>query len=509
MSESQFSARKRGVTHVEDGESGSTASYGEQTDVDTPNVPHNDDEETKRIMRKVDWHLIPPLMALYIISFMDRSNIGNAKVAGMNADLELTGTQYNMALTVFFFPYALFEVPSNIFLKMMRPSRWLMILVIAWGTVMAMQGIVKNYNQLLVTRTLLGFTEAGFFPAASYLLTTWYPRWEVQTRLAIFFTGASLAGAFSGLLAFAIQHMDGIAGLGGWRWIFILEGILTVLMGCTIPFLLPDSPKAAKFLTLTEKETIISRLQHDAGPASAKTGIDDSFKWAFLKEALLDWKIYLACIIFWGNSVSFYGFTFASPTIIHELGYTAAQAQLLTVPIYFVGTCSTMFFAYNADRLQKRWPFIVIPFGIAVVGFVGLLAVPHPRLPGLTYTFLFFIPAGLYPSVIGCISWVGNNLAPSYKRAIGMALLLTIGNLGGAVGSNIFLGNQAPHYWLGYGFSLAIIVCGIFATLILRFAIKRINEKRDQIPEAETLAKYTEDELVDMGDKSPLYRYVI
>lgn len=151
-----------------------------------------------------------------------------------------------------------------------------------------------------------------------------------------------------------------------------------------------------------------------------------------------------------------------------------------------------MLFAYNADRLQKRWPFIIIPFGIAVVGFVGLLSVPHPRLPGLTYTFLFFIPAGLYPSVIGCISWVGNNLAPSYKRAIGMALLLTIGNLGGAVGSNIFIANQAPHYWLGYGFSLAIIVCGIFATLILRFAIKRINEKRDQIPEAETLAKYTE-----------------
>ncbi|KAH6974271.1 major facilitator superfamily domain-containing protein [Ilyonectria sp. MPI-CAGE-AT-0026] len=488
MSESQFSARKRGVTHVEDGESGSTASCGEQTD-----VPHNDDEETKRIMRKVDWYLIPPLMALYIISFMDRSNIGNAKVAGMNADLELTGTQYNMALTVFFIPYALFEVPSNVVLNMMPPSRWLMILVIAWGTVMTMQGIVKNYNQLIVTRTLLGFTEAGFFPAASYLLTTWYPRWEIQTRLAIFFTGASLAGAFSGLLAFAIQHMDGIAGLGGWRWIFILEGILTVLMGCTIPFLLPDSPQAAKFLTVTETDTVISRLQHDAGPASAKIGIDDSFKWAFLKEALLDWKIYLACIIFWGNS----------------LGYTAAQAQLHTVPIYFVGTCSTMFIAYNADRLQKRWPFIIIPFGIAVVGFVSLLAVPHPRLSGLTYTFLFFIPAGLYPSVIGCISWVGNNLAPSYKHAIGMALLLTIGNLGGAVGSNIFLANQAPHYWLGYGFSLAIIVCGIFATLILRFAIKRINERRDQIPEAETLAKYTEDELMDMGDKSPLCRYVL
>ncbi|KAF4450077.1 retrograde regulation 2 [Fusarium albosuccineum] len=493
------------VAHMENGDS---SPDGDQPGVDGSNMPRYDDVEVKRIMRKVDWRLLPPLTVLYVLSFMDRSNIGNAKVAGMNVDLGLTGAQYNMALTVFFFPYAMFEVPSNVVLKLMRPSWWMTILVVTWGTVLTMQGIVKNYDQLIVTRVLLGLAESGFFPAATYLLTTWYCRWEVQTRLAVFFSAASLASAFSGLLAFAIQHMDGIAGLGGWRWIFILEGIFTVLVGCTIPWVLPDSPTAAGFLSQYEKNLIISRLEHDSGTSSGRVGVEGSFQWRYLKDALLDWKIYLGCIIYWGNSICIYGFSFASPTIILELGYSAAQAQLLTVPIYFVGTCSTIFFARLADKRQTRWLFIIISFSISTVGFIGLLAIPHPALPGLTYAFLFCIPARLYPAVIGCISWVGNNLAPSFKRAIGMALLMTIGNLGGAVGSNIFLAQQEPHYWLGYGFSLGILICGVISTLVLRIATTRINKARDQMPVEEVLAKYSEEELIQMGDKSPLYRYV-
>ena len=148
---------------------------------------------------------------------------------------------------------------------------------------------------------LLGLAEAGFFPAATYLLTTWYCRWEVQTRLAIFFSAASLAGAFSGLLAFGIQHMDGIAGLGGWSWIFILEGIVTVLIGLTIPWTLPDSPQQASWLTQSEKEIIIRRLEQDSGTTEGRVELGGSFKWTHLKETLLDWKIYLGIIIYWGN----------------------------------------------------------------------------------------------------------------------------------------------------------------------------------------------------------------
>ncbi|CAH0019800.1 unnamed protein product, partial [Clonostachys rhizophaga] len=143
------------------------------------------------------------------------------------------------------FPYALFEVPSIVALTL--------------------QGIVKTYEQLLVTRIFFGVAEAGFFPAAAHILTTWYCRWEYQTWVAIFFSAASLARSFSGLLAFGIQHMEGISGLGGWRWIFILEGILTVLIGVIIPWALPDSPETASFLTQKEKAILIHRLQQDVG----------------------------------------------------------------------------------------------------------------------------------------------------------------------------------------------------------------------------------------------------
>lgn len=453
-----------------------------------------DAEEARRVTRKVDFRLIPVLTILYILSFMDRANIGNAKVAGMNQDLGLTGPQYNMALTVFFFPYALFEVPSNIVLKMMRPSRWMTVLVITWGTVVTLQGLVQRYEHLIVTRVLLGTAEAGFFPAATYLLTTWYSRWQLQTRMAVFYSAAALAGSFSGLLAFGIQHMDGVAGLGGWRWIFILEGILTVCVGVTIPWLLPDSPSDASFLEQSEKDFILATLRQDVGVEgnSSTTANKDRFQWKHIKEVLLDWKIYLAVLIYWGNSISTYGFNFASPTIIRELGYTAAEAQLLTIPVYFFGACSTIVFARLADKRRTRWLFIVIPYCIALVGFAAIIGISNAGLPGLTYFFLFFITGGLYPSIIGCISWVGNNLAPDYKRAIGMAFLMTVGNLGGAVGSNIFLEREAPHYWLGYGFSMGIIVVAIAATVVLRFVTVAINKKRDAIPEEEIRAQYSQ-----------------
>lgn len=146
---------------------------------------------------------------------------------------------------------------------------------------------------------------------------------------------------------------------------------------------------------------------------------------------------------------------------------------------------------------------------MAAVGFVALLVIPHPRLPGLTYAFLFTVPAGVYPPLIGCLSWIGNNLAPSWKRAIGMALLISVGNLGGAIGSNIYIAKQEPRYWLGYGYSLGTLCAAIASTMILKTAFQRENKKRDAMSEEECRLKYSEEEMLAMGDKSPLYRYVV
>ncbi|KAF9888592.1 hypothetical protein FE257_008524 [Aspergillus nanangensis] len=472
-------------------------------------VPTYDEAATKKVLRKIDVRLLPVLTLLYIFAFLDRSNIGNAKIAGMNDTLGLTGAQYNMALTVFFFPYGLFEVPSNMVLKVTKPSHWISFLMVAWGIVMTCQGLVKNYHHLIVTRVLLGVFESGFFPAASYLVTTWYCRFEVQTRMAVFYAAASIASAFSGLLAFAIEKMNGVGGLEGWRWIFIIEGIATVLVAVCTPWLLVDSPESCSFLSPEEKQFITQRLAHDSGHTGTEVGTSEKFEWAYLKSALTDWRLYLGIVIFWGNTISLYGYTYSAPTIILGLGYSSANAQLLTVPPYMLGVVSIITFSWLSDSRRIRWISIIWPYTIAACGLIGLLAIPHPRLTGLTYAFLFTIPAGSSPPIMGVMSWFGNNLAPSWKRAIGMALIISIGNLGGAVGSNIFLQEQAPNYWLGYGFSLGIVLASIVSAVILKVTFSRENAIRERMDEAEIRAKYSQAELMEMGDKNPLYRYVI
>ena len=164
----------------------------------------------------------------------------------------------------------------------------------------------------------------------------------------------------------------------------------------------------------------------------------------------------------------------------------------MTVPPYFGGACSTIFFAWLSDRYKRRWVFIVIPFSIALVGYIAMLSIPHPRLPGVTYFFLFFITSGLYASIIGTVSWVGNNLAPSFKRALGMAFLMSVGNLGGTVGSNIFLEEQAPRYWLGYGISIGTITAAIISTVLMKLLTQRTNRQRDRVPEDQIRAQYSE-----------------
>jgi hypothetical protein len=170
----------------------------------------------------------------------------------------------------------------------------------------------------------------------------------------------------------------------------------------------------------------------------------------------------------------------------------------------------TPLIAFYADKHQTRWPFIVGPYCISAIGFLGLLSIPHPRLPGLTYAFLFCIPAGVYPPLIGLVSWVGNNLAPSWKRAVGMALLICMGNFGGAIGSNIYLENQKPNYWLGFWFGLGISVAAVIATVVLKFEYQRLNRRKEtEGTEEEVRAKYGDEELTQMGDKSPLFKYIV
>jgi MFS family permease len=169
----------------------------------------------KKLLWKVDLHVVPPLLILFLLAFLDRVNIGNAKIQGMTTELHMQGQDYNIALFIFFIPYILLEVPSNIIIKKLAPSTWLCTIMFLWGVCTIGQGLVRNFAGLVAMRFLLGIFEAGLVPGSVYLISMWYKRFELQWRLSVFFSASIIAGAFGGLFAYALGNMDGVGGYSG------------------------------------------------------------------------------------------------------------------------------------------------------------------------------------------------------------------------------------------------------------------------------------------------------
>ncbi|GAA90912.1 MFS nicotinic acid transporter Tna1 [Aspergillus luchuensis IFO 4308] len=424
------------------------------------NLDHIDE---RKLLRKMDLRLMPMLTLLYLFSFLDRGNIGNARIEGMEEDLHLGGTQYNWALTVFFFTYTVFELPSNLILQKVRPSIWIPSLMVAWGTVMTLMGIVTNYHGLLIARIFLGATEAGIYPGVAYYITMWYSRHEAQFRQALCFSAASIAGAFSGLLAFAIGKMNGVGGYSGWRWIFIIEGLATVVVAVMSYFFLYDYPDTASFLTRDERAWILRRLSLQFSNNGNVVPEAGDFKWNML---------------------------------FHQ------------VPPYIIASMAAILAAYFADRNGERSPLLLFHIGCIVAGFFVCLAGSQRWVPGLVYFGVFLAILGIYPAIPALITWLSSNLAAEHKRAAGMAIHIGIGNFAGAMASHFYRTRDSPQYIMGHALELAFGIMGVVAIVITRFAYVRINRQRvDKL--VELRPEYSAQELGEMGDKSPTFRYML
>ncbi|RDB15711.1 High-affinity nicotinic acid transporter [Hypsizygus marmoreus] len=461
--------------------------------------------QEKKLWRKIDLKLMPILALLYMLSFIDRGNIGNAKLQGLTTELNLTGNQYNIALTTYFIPYAILECPANLVLKKFRPSRWLPGITVLWGVIVVLMGIVKNFHQLVGVRACLGAAEAGLFPGVVYYLTLWYPRFMLQYRIGLFFGAASIAGAFSGLLAYGISFMSGVGGLLGWSWIFILEGILTILAGLLAFAVMVDFPATAKFLTPEERAYIIWRKKYD----NSSVGEEEHFEMRHLISAISDWQVWLHLLVFYSIVAPLYGITLFLPTIINSFGYTAAISQLLTVPPYVFATILVYVFAHFSDKRQIRAPFILIGLAMCLLGFaVNVSDVPD----GVKYFGIFFCVGGSYSVLPGIVAWLGNNLAGQYKRGIGMALQIGIGNFSGAIACNIYRAVDSPRYIVGHGIELMFIGIGFIAIPIIVLSYTRINAKRaahlkDAAERGEP--KISDDETRRLGDRAPDFKYTL
>ncbi|CAN9370606.1 unnamed protein product [Alternaria alternata] len=415
----------------------------------------------KALLRKLDFRLIPWLSFLYLISFLDRTNIGNAKVDGLQEDLNMTNGQYNASLTIFFVSYSVFEPLTNVLLKKLRPSIFLPLIMI------------------------------------------WYKRSEFGIRAAIFFSAAALAGSFGGLLAAGIAQMGGVGGKPGWAWIFILEGLATIFVGIASYWMVHDFPAEATFLSPDDRARVLRRLRADKQASAAH----EDFQMKYFWQSVKDWKTLMFSIIYMGADGSLYAFSLFLPTILAGMGYTSTTANLLSVPPYAVAAVVTVLVGYIADRTQQRG---YCNMGVSLFGITGFAMLLGSGNPNVQYAGTFLGAIGIYPTIANTISWAANNVEGVYKRGVTLGFVIGWGNINGVVSSNIYRSRDKPRYFLGHGVVLAYLTLWLLGgSIVTRFLLAWENKKRRQGARDVWIEGKSEKEIEEMGDKRPDFLYTL
>ncbi|KUJ22905.1 putative MFS transporter [Mollisia scopiformis] len=419
---------------------------------------------TRKILFKLDLRILPILALLFLCSFLDRTNVGNAKTYGLEASLKMTDHQYDTGLAVFYATYIVSEIPSNLVLRKLSPKIWLPVLTIFWGIVTMCLGFVKNYSQFMAVRAILGICEGGLLPGMVLYLSGMYTRGEMALRLGLFYTAASLSGAFGGLLARGLTSIGKRGGQAEWSWIFIIEGLLTVAIGILAYFLLPNNVETAPFLKENEQIYARSRLHLDMPSRLAEDGSEhhhEAFRWSEVRRGIFNISTWLSACAYFGILAGLYSFGLFLPTIIVELGYTANEAQLWSVIPYAVASVVTVIIAIVSDRMKLRGVimlFVLIP---AIIGYavIANISVAHPKVK---YGMTFLMATGMYASVPCVLVWNSNNSAGHYKRATTTALQLMIANSGGFVATFIYPNKDKPQYHKGHTVVLGLLVMSWF-----------------------------------------------
>ncbi|KDQ62291.1 hypothetical protein JAAARDRAFT_454866 [Jaapia argillacea MUCL 33604] len=474
----------------------------EEKDVDSHSqstIEDFDTPEDRRLLRKVDARLLPILTLLYLLSFLDRSNIGNAKLDGLITDLHVTGAEYNTALAIYFVAYVIFEIPANIVLKRFNPQFWLPFLTLIWGIVSVCQGLVTNKAGLFGIRVLLGVTEAGLFPGVIYVFSVYYRRRERHWRVAVFFGGAALAGAFGGILAYLIGLMDGVGGRKGWEWIFILEGILTVVVSLSAFWVVPTWSHSAKFLTDSERDRLLARLKADSD-----AGRQEKFEWYHVRQAITDHLVWGYAWLFHGFAFVLYSLSLFMPTIIAGLGFATWKAQLMTVPPYAVAAFSIWFAAWLSSKYQVRAPIIIAAAIVAIIGYIVLITT---KSPGPQYVGVHLAAAGVYTGNALLLSWPSENISGQTKRAVGVAMQITIGDIGAIAGCLVYRPTLSAHnFRKPHIIAIGYLLFGILVASYLWYWMARENSRRDR--EVTTKPEELDDDAtLREGDRAIHYRY--
>ncbi|KAI1075900.1 major facilitator superfamily transporter [Whalleya microplaca] len=437
-------------------------------------------QDEKRLERIVKWKLdsrvLPPIAILFLCTFFDRTNVGNARLYGLEGDLGITDSQYDLGLAIFYVTYIVVEIPSNMTLKRVTGRRWLPFLAFAWGVSSMCLGFIQNYPAFLGIRALLGACEGGILPGIILYLSGLYKRTELALRIGLFYTATSLSGAFSGLLARGIAELGTAGGLSSWRWIFVLEGAATAVISIIVYFFLPANLSTAWFFTEEERAYAVTRTQGLVTTATPReVEAVEKFQWAEFGRGIFNIQVWLTATAYFGILSGLYSFGLFLPTIIAGLGYTANEALLLSVCPYAVAAVVTVGVAFTSDYLRKRGPVMLCTMPIAIIGYAVIANVDDSRVK---YGMTFMMATGLFCSVPPVLGWLSNNSAGHYKRATSGALQLMIANCGGFMVLILYPKSQGPRYYEGHTIVMSLLCAGWLLILLNVLYCRKINKDK-------------------------------
>jgi ACS family tartrate transporter-like MFS transporter len=384
----------------------------------------NASEIERRTIRKVAWRLLPLIVVIYFVAYIDRTNVSFAAF-GMTRDLGLTAYIYGWGAGIFFLGYFIFEVPSNLLLEKVGARRWIARIMITWGLMAAAMAFVQGATSFLVLRFFLGVAEAGFFPGVILYFTYWFPKQYRGRVIAALFLAVPGSNALTAIISGALLGLDGTLGIPGWKWLYIVEAVPAVLLAFAVLKYLTEKPEVADWLLPDEKQWLTATLESEKLALVGKAGGHMP-----LSQALKDKRVLALSMVYFTIVTATYGITFFLPQIVKGLGGSDMRTGLLTAAPYVIGTIGMLVWSQSSDRHKERkWHFIIA----CLLGAAGLIAA---GALGSTYGALVAIAIatiGIYGSKPSF--WpMPSEFLTGTAAAGGIALVNCIGNLGGFVG---------------------------------------------------------------------------
>ncbi|KAI0805980.1 MFS general substrate transporter [Irpex lacteus] len=458
-------------------------------------------DEEKRLVRKLDMRIIPTISIIYLFAYLDRSNLGNARLQGFPRDVlsgDPTGNLFDWTNTAFFISYVLFPVPAIIISKLFPPRIWLGCATIGWGLSSTMLSLSFNPAGAIVCRAFLGMFEAGFAPGMPLYFSLWYTRDEIGLRMAQWSSFAAVAGAFGGLIAFGVQHAH--VSIENWRLLFIIEGIPTVLLGLLVTQILPDRPEETSFLDDKERKLQLERMNRGTGADYGRT-----LNKRHIVAAFCDWRVYAGAVIYFGSNCALAALTAFLPTILSTFGFSNARSQLMTVPPYAVSAVVACTCSWASDRIQSRGLFIIGSTITCGIGYALLAAIANNN--HVRYFATFLITSGTYTTNGLIIAWYAHNLGSETKKVAGTPLYQAIGQCGAILATHLFPSTEGPLYHKGFTVSCCLMFASSIAALVLTISYRMENARRDR-KYGRVVDRDAPVDTRELADKTPEFRYI-